>query len=54
MTLTVSQEAVVNVTLQVGGVEQTVAVTAEAPLVNTTSGALVVLDRKSTRLNSSH
>ena len=40
VTLTVSQEAVVNVTLQVGGVEQTVAVTAEAPLVNTTSGAL--------------
>ena len=40
LTLTVSQEAVVNMTLQVGAVEQTVAVTAEAPLVNTTSGSL--------------
>src|SRR5262249_33648610 len=40
LTLTVSQEAVVNFTLQVGAIEQTVAVTAEAPLVNTTSGAL--------------
>src|SRR5581483_8465051 len=40
LTLTVSQEAVVNFTLQVGAVEQTVAVTAEAPLVNTTSGEL--------------
>jgi Carboxypeptidase regulatory-like domain/TonB dependent receptor len=40
LTLTVSQEAVVNFALQVGAVEQTVAVTAEAPLVNTTSGAL--------------
>ena len=38
--LTVSQEAVVNFTLQVGAVTQTVAVTAEAPLVNTTSGSL--------------
>ncbi len=40
LTLTVSQEAVVNFTLQVGAVEQTVAVTAEAPIVNTTSGSL--------------
>ena len=40
LTLTVAQEAVVNFTLQVGNIEQTVAVTAEAPLVNTTSGSL--------------
>src|SRR5207237_8461206 len=40
LTLTVSQEAVVNFTLQPGAVEQTVVVTEEAPLVNTTSGAL--------------
>ncbi len=40
LTLAVSQEAVVNFTLEVGAVEQTVAVTAEAPLVNTTSGSL--------------
>ncbi len=40
LTLTVSQEAVVNINLRVGAVEQTVAVTAEAPLVNTTSGTL--------------
>ena len=40
LTLTVSQEAVVNLTLEVGTIEQTVAVTAEAPLVNTTSGSL--------------
>ena len=40
LTLTVSQEAVVNFTLEVGGVEQTISVTAEAPLVNTTSGTL--------------
>ena len=40
LTLTVSQEAVVNFTLELGAVEQTVAVTAEAPLVNTTSGSL--------------
>ena len=38
--LTVSQEAVVNFNLQVGAVEQAVQVTAEAPLVNTTSGSL--------------
>jgi hypothetical protein len=38
--LAVGQEAVVNVALEVGGLEQTVSVTAEAPLVNTTSGAL--------------
>ena len=40
LTLAVGQEAVVNFSLQVGAVEQTVAVTAEAPLVNTTSGSL--------------
>ena len=40
VTLSVSQEAVVNFTLTVGAIEQTVAVTAEAPLVNTTSGSL--------------
>ena len=40
LTLTVSQEAVVNFTLEVGAVAETVAVTAEAPLVNTTSGSL--------------
>ena len=40
LTLTVGQEAVVDFTLQVGAVEQTVAVTAEAPMVNTTSGSL--------------
>src|SRR5262249_49808101 len=40
LTLTVGQEAVVNVALQVGAIEQTVEVTAEAPLVNTTSGSL--------------
>src|SRR4030095_10217934 len=34
LTLTVSQEAVVNFALQVGAVEQTVAVTAEEPLVH--------------------
>src|SRR5262249_17854132 len=40
LTLTVSQDAVVNFTLAVGAIEQTIAVTAEAPLVNTTSGSL--------------
>jgi hypothetical protein len=40
ITIAVSQEAVVNITLEVGAITQTVAVTAEAPLVNTTSGAL--------------
>lgn len=40
LTLTVSQEAVLNFTMQVGRVEETVSVTAEAPLVNTTSGSL--------------
>ena len=38
--LTVGQEAVVNFTVEVGAVTQTIAVTAEAPLVNTTSGSL--------------
>jgi hypothetical protein len=40
LTLAVGQEAVVNFALQVGAVEQTVEVTGEAPLVNTTSGSL--------------
>jgi outer membrane receptor protein involved in Fe transport len=40
ITLTVSQEAVVNLSLQVGSVEETVSVTADAQLVNTTSGTL--------------
>ncbi len=40
LTLSISQEAVINFSLEVGAVEQTVAVTAEAPLVNTTSGSL--------------
>jgi hypothetical protein len=40
LTLTIGQEAVVNFALQVGAVSQTVAVTAEAPMVNTTSGSL--------------
>jgi len=40
LTLAVGQEAVINFTLEVGAVTQTIAVTAEAPLVNTTSGSL--------------
>ncbi|MBI2819000.1 MAG: TonB-dependent receptor [Acidobacteria bacterium] len=40
LALAVSQEAVVNFRLEVGAVEQTVEVTAEAPIVNTTSGSL--------------
>ena len=40
LTLSVSQEAVVNFALEVGAIEQTVEVSAEAPLVNTTSGSL--------------
>jgi len=40
LTLDVSQEAVLNFTLQVGAVEQTVSVSADAPLVNTTTGSL--------------
>ncbi|MBI2816080.1 MAG: TonB-dependent receptor [Acidobacteria bacterium] len=40
LTLTVGQEAVVNFTLEVGVVAETVSVTAGAPLVNTTSGSL--------------
>jgi hypothetical protein len=36
ITLAVGQQAVVNITLEVGNVEQRVTVTAEAPLVNTT------------------
>src|SRR5262245_49257946 len=40
LTLTVAQEAVENFTLQAGAVEQTVVVTEDAPIVNTTSGSL--------------
>ena len=40
LTLTVAQEAVVNVTLNVGTTPQTVQVTAEAPQVDTTSSTL--------------
>ena len=40
LALTVTQEAVVDFTLLLGAVEETVEVTAEAPLVNTTSGSL--------------
>lgn len=40
LTLTVGQEAVQNFTLEVGAVEQSVEVTAQAPLINTTSGSL--------------
>ena len=40
LTLTVAQEAVVNFTLEVGAIEQTVTVAAEAPMVDTTSGSL--------------
>ena len=40
VTLTVGQEAVLNFALQVGAIEQTVEVTGEAPLVNTTTGSL--------------
>ena len=43
LTLSVGQEAVVNFTLEVGAGTQTIAVTAEAPLVNTTSGSLGAL-----------
>ena len=43
LTLTVGQEAVVNFTLELGAVSQTVEVTAEAPLVNTTSASLGAL-----------
>ena len=40
LALAVAQEAVVDFTLELGAIEQTVEVTAEAPLVNTTSGSL--------------
>jgi carboxypeptidase family protein/TonB-dependent receptor-like protein len=38
--ITIGQEAVLNFTLQVGAVSETVSVSAEAPIVNTTSGTL--------------
>ena len=40
LTLTVAQQAVANFTIQVGEMSQTVAVTAEAPLVSTTTSSL--------------
>jgi hypothetical protein len=40
LTLTVSQEVVLNIALQVGAASQSVVVSTEAPLVNTTSGSL--------------
>src|SRR5947209_6017877 len=40
LTLTVGRDAVVNFTLQPGSLQETVSVTAEASLVNTTSGTL--------------
>ena len=40
LTLSVSQEAVINIELQVGAVENVITVTGEAPLINTTSGSL--------------
>jgi outer membrane receptor protein involved in Fe transport len=40
LTLTVGQEAVINFTLEVGAVSETVDVTGEAPLVNVTSSSL--------------
>ena len=40
LNLAVGQEAVLNFTLAVGAVQETVSVTAEAPLVDTTSGSL--------------
>ena len=40
LTLTVAQEAIVNFTLQVGATSQTVNVTGEVPLVNTTTSEL--------------
>jgi len=43
LTLTVGQEAVVNFTLEPGSLQETISVTAEAPLVNTTSGTLGAL-----------
>src|SRR6266478_908279 len=66
--LLIGQEAVVDLTLEVGAAAEQVTVTEEAPLVNTTTSStsgviteqqvkelpLNGRDRKSTRLNSSH
>lgn len=43
LTLAIAQEAVVNFALQVGAVEQSVSVLAEAPLLNTTTSSLGTL-----------
>src|SRR3990172_1502090 len=40
LTLSIGQEAVLNATLQVGSVAEVLSVTAEAPLVETTTGSL--------------
>ena len=40
LNLTIGQEAVINPTLQVGAVAEVVSVTAEAPIIETTSGSL--------------
>src|SRR5659263_152976 len=40
LSLSVTQEAVVNVSLEIGPIDQTISVTADSPLVNTTSGSL--------------
>ncbi|MBI4479411.1 MAG: TonB-dependent receptor [Acidobacteria bacterium] len=40
LTLNIGQEAVLNFSLQVGAVEQTIAVTAEAPMIETTSAVV--------------
>ena len=40
LTLNIGQEAVLNFALQVGAVEQTIAVTAEAPMIETTSAVV--------------
>src|ERR1039458_6089837 len=49
--LQVAQTATVNLDLQVGSNVETVSVTEEVPLLDTSTDAI---DRKSTRLNSSH
>ena len=46
--ITVGQDAVLNISLDVGAVTETVSVTAEAPIVNTTSGTLSTLVNEDT------
>src|SRR2546427_6922366 len=54
--LVVEQEAIVDLTLEVGAPAEQITVSEEVPLVNTTTASTsgVITDRKSTRLNSSH